>query len=109
MSLNPIQVAHVNGVIRPFLETLVGAKDAMDTFVAEYDALQDGPNALPEDATIMLDGADGTVSRVDAPLMTGAIIKTIRDRAASMSAVITPTEFAILIDLMVRDLASVRR
>lgn len=88
MPLNPVQVQHVNEVVRPFLETLIGAIDRMDTFVQEYDALQSGANALPTSALPLDDGPGGLAPRTDAPILTGAQVQIIRNRAASMSAVI---------------------
>lgn len=109
MPLNPVQVAHVGEVIRPFLETFVLGYDDFQTFVTEYDALQAGPNALPEDGTVLTDAPGGTEPRTDAPQLTGAQVKLLRDRVATMLAVMTPAEFEVLIDKMVRDLQTVRR
>lgn len=108
MPLNEVQVDHVNGVVRPFLERLILALDTIDTFVAEYDALQGGANALPTDGTVLDDGAGGTAPRTDAPQLTGAQVALLRDRAASMSAVLSASEKRTLIDKMVRDLATIR-
>ena len=102
MPVNPGQYAFINGAGRPFMETFIRGVYNLDDFVADYDALQASIDALPEDATALDDG------RTDAPALTGADLKNLRDFAANMSAVLTPAAKQILIGLMVRPLTKVR-
>ena len=101
MALNEVQHAFVNGAGRPHMETLVRILHQLDVFVADYDALQAGPDALPEDGTILDDG------RTDAPQLTGLHLKQLLDFSNNMSAIVGPTAKQVLIGLMVRDLNTV--
>ena len=103
MPLNPVQIAFLNEAARPHMETLVRNLHELDTWVADYDALQAGPDNLPEDGTVLDDG------RVDAPTLTGANVKALRDFSANMSAIVTPGARRVLIGLMVRSLGTVLR
>jgi len=102
MALNQVQQDFVNGAFRPFLETVIKFIHDADTFNADYNALQAGPDALPEDATVLDD--DGVAPRSDAPELTGLNVKQLNDFVASMSAVLTPTAKQVLIGKMVRSL-----
>ena len=103
MPLNEVQIAFLNEAARPHMETLVRNLHELDTWVADYDALQAGPDFLPEDGTVLDDG------RTDAPSLPGANVKALRDFSADMSAVVTPAAKQILISLMVRSLGVVLR
>lgn len=109
MALNQIQRDFVNGAARPHMETVVRILHELDTFVADYDALQASSDALPEDATVMDDNTSGTGPRTDAPQLTGALVKALRDYSAAMSAVVTANAKQTLIGKMVRALSVVLR
>jgi len=89
------------------METFIRAVHDLDVFVADYDAVQSSTDALPEDATVLDDA--GAVPRADAPELTGAELKTLRDLSAGMSMVLTPTVKQTLISRMVRSLNAVLR
>jgi len=103
MPLNEVQDAFLNNAGRPHMETVVRILHELDTFVADYDAIQGSADALPEDATVLDDG------RTDAPTLTGAQLKTLRDVSANMSAQINAATKGVLISKMVRALAVVLR
>lgn len=107
MALNQVQVTFVNEAVRVHMERFVLALEVLDTFAADYAAIQGSADALPEDATVMDDNAAGTAPRADAPQLTGAQIKTLNDLSVSMSAVVTPSVKTTLISKMVRPLAVV--
>lgn len=101
MPLTQVQNSFVNEAVRPHMETIVRILHELDTFVADYDAMQASPDALIEDATVLDDG------RPDAPALTGANLKSLRDFSANMSAVVTPAAKEVLVGKMVRSLAVV--
>ena len=101
MPLNQVQNSFVNEAARPHFETFIRVVHELDTFVADYDAIQGSADALPEDATVLDDG------RTDAPQLTGQDLKNLRDFSANMSAILTPTAKDALISKMVRSLAVV--
>jgi hypothetical protein len=109
MALNIVQRDFVNDAARPHMEQIVKALHVLDTFVADYDALQSSADALPVNSTVLDDGPDGTAPRDDAPVLTGGQVKALRDLSASMSAVIDAPTKEILISKMVRALAVVLR
>ena len=109
MPLNQVQIDFVNEAARPHLETFIRAVHELDTFVADYDALQGTADSIPEDATVLDDGDGGTAPRADAPTLTGADLKNLRDFSANASAVLTAPANAALIARMVRPLAVVLR
>jgi len=88
----------INEVARPHMETFIRAIHNFDSMVADYNALQAGPDALPEDAT------DVSTGRTDAPSLTGLDVKQLRDFSVAMSAVVSPAAKQVLIGLMVRPL-----
>ena len=103
MPLNPVQIAFLNEAARPHMETLVRNLHELDTWVADYDALQAGPDNLPQTTAILDDG------RADAPALTGANVKALRDFSENMSAIVTPGAKQVLTGLMVRSLSAVLR
>jgi len=107
MALNQVQVDFVNEAARPHMEEIIRALHVLDTFVADYDAIQGSADALPEDATVLDDGAGGTAPRTDAPQLTGVQVKTLRDLSNSMSAVVIQATKTVLISKMVRPLSQV--
>ena len=107
MALNQVQVDHINAAVRPHMEQIILALHVLDTFVADHDAIQAGSDALPEDATVLDDAGDAP--RDDAPQLTGAQVKTLRDLSAAMSAEISPAVKQTLISRMVRPLNAVLR
>ncbi len=107
MPLNRVQQDFVNEAARPHMEVIVRVLHELDTFVADYDALQGSVDALPEDATVIDDAGSGP--RTDVPGLTGAQIKTLRDLSAAMSAEVNPTTKDVLISKMVRALSAVLR
>lgn len=107
MPLNPVQVDFINQAARQHMETVVRILHELDIFAADYDALQGGVDALPEDGTVLDDAEGGAGPRADAPELTGLVLKQLRDFSASMSAVVTPTAKDTLISRMVRSLGVV--
>lgn len=107
MSLNPIQVQHINEVIRPAVESMVRALTKAELFVAEHEALQAGPDAIPETTDILDDAGDAP--REDAPVITGEFVKHLYDTAVALRGQVTEEEKKILIQKMVRSLAAVLR
>lgn len=101
MPLNPVQDKFVQEAARPHMETLIRILHELDTFIADYDALQGTSDALPEDATVLDDG------RVDAPALSGLNIKQLRDFSATMSADVSAVAKDVLISKMVRPLSMV--
>ena len=89
------------------METMVRILHELDIFIADYDALQAGVDAIPEDGTVLDDA--GSIPRVDAPELTGLIVKQLRDFSASMSVVVTAGAKETLISKMVRSLGVVLR
>lgn len=88
------------------MEEIIRAKHVLDTFVADYDALQATADALATDTTVLNDDTD-TTPRADAPQLTGADLQNLRDFSANMSAVIGAAAEQVLIGKMVRPLATV--
>lgn len=107
MALNQVQVKFINEAARVHMESIVKALHTLDTFVADYDALQATADALPEDATVMDDNTTGTAPRADAPQLTGLNVKQLRDFSASMSAVVNAAAKQVLVGKMVRPLGTV--
>ena len=101
MALNEVQNAFVQNAARPHMETIVRILHLLDTFPADYAALQAGPDALPTDAVALDD------ERTDAPALSGADIANLSTFSAAMSAVVGATAKEVLIGLMVRDLNTV--
>ena len=95
--MNQVQIDFINTAARPQMELLVRVLHELDTFVADYDALQGGPDAIAEDATVMDDNAAGDGPRDDAPTLSGEEVKTIRNLSASMSAEVSAPVKSILI------------
>ena len=108
MALNRVQKDHINGAVRPHMETLVRILHELDTFVADHDALQGSGDALEVNGTVMNDG-DGDNPRTDAPQLSGAQIKTLRDLSAAMSLEVNAATKAVLVGKMVRPLSAVLR
>ena len=109
MALNQVQVDFVNEVARPHFEAMVKMIDGLDIFIADYDAIQGSADALPEDATVLDDNADGTAPRADAPQLTGLLVKQLRNFSNTMSGTVNAAQKDILIAAMVRGLATVLR
>jgi len=107
MALNQVQQDFVNGAARPHMEVIVRVLHELDTFVADYDALQLSADALPEDVTPLDDA--GAAPRDDAPQLTGANVKALRDFSANMSLVVGGVAKTTLIAKMVRALSVVLR
>ncbi len=105
--MNQVQIDFINNTVRPQMETIIRDLHELDTFVADYDAIQAGSDAIPEDATVMNDNRTGDAPRSDAPELTGAQIKVLRDLSASMSAIIDGPTKQTLVSRMVRALATV--
>lgn len=105
MALNQVQADFVNNAARPHMEEVVKALHVLDTYVADYDALQASGDALPVDATVLDDAL--TAPRDDAPQLTGADLQNLRDFSANMSAVVGATAKQVLIGKMVRTLNNV--
>lgn len=105
--MNQVQVKFINEAARPHMEDIVRALHILDTFIADYDALQASTDALPEDTTVLNDNKTGDAPREDAPTLTGANVKALRDFSANMSAIVTPAAKTVLIGKMVRPLSVV--
>lgn len=109
MALNEVQVKFLNETARPFLETMVRILDDLDTFIADYDAIQAGSDALPTDATVLDDNVTGTGPRSDAPTWTGSNVAALRTYSASMRAVVNTAAEQVLVQKCVRPLAQIRK
>ncbi len=101
MALTTVQNKFVQEAARPHLEVMIRILHELDTYIADYDAIQASPDAIPEDTVDLDDG------RTDAPAITGADLKTLRDKGITMSAVITPAVKTALVGKMVRSLSTV--
>lgn len=105
MALNKVQQDFINNAARPHMETLVRILHALDTYAADYDALQSSSDALTISATILDDA--GASPRDDAPQLSGADLKTMKTLSTAMSAVINAGTKNVLISKMVRNLNTV--
>ena len=107
MALNQVQQDFVNNAARPHLEVMIRIIHQLDTFIADYDAIQATGDALPTDTTILDDA--GAAPRDDAPNLTGTDLANMKTFSANMSAVVGATAKNVLIGKMVRELSSVLR
>ena len=109
MALNPIQVAHVNEVIRPGIEQLLLAMHLLDTFNDEHTAFQASSDALPTDGTVLDDALGGVTPRADAPSLTGAQVDSLLTTTVAMRAQVNAAMKTILLQKAVRSLANILR
>ena len=107
MALNTVQQDFVNNAARPHMEVLVRILHELDTYIADYDAIQSTSDVLPTDANVLDDA--GISPRDDAPNLTGADLQTMRDLSANMSAISTGGVKTVLISKMKRSLSSILR
>lgn len=107
MALNQVQIDFTNNAARPHMEEIIRMVHVLDTYVADYDALQSTVDALPVDATELDDA--GATPRSDAPILTGADLANMRNFSSNMSAVIGTVAKETLIGKMKRNLNSVLR
>ncbi len=96
--LNEVQIAFVNEAARPHIEQIIKAIYRLDTFVADYDAIQATCEVLPIDGTVLDDG------RTDAPALTGADLVLLRNFSETMSGNVSAAAKEALIGKMVRSL-----
>ena len=107
MPLNQVQQDFVNNAARPHMEEMIRMVHVLDTYIADYDALQATADSLPIDATVLDDA--GATPRDDAPILTGADLQNMRNFSNSMSAVIGTAAKQTLVGKMVRNLNTVLR
>ncbi len=107
MALNQVQQDFINNAVRPHMEVMIRILHELDTFVADYNALQNSVDALPTDATILDDA--GAAPRTDAPQLTGSNLQSMGSLSTAMSAVINAATKDVLISKMVRNLNTVLR
>ena len=105
MALNQVQQDFVNNASRPHLEVMIRILHELDTFIADYDAIQASGDALPTDSTILDDA--GAAPRDDAPNLTGTDLANMKTFSANMSAIVGATAKQVLISKMVRSLNTV--
>lgn len=105
---NQVQRDFINNAARPHMEEMIRMIHVLDTYVADYNALQGSVDALGVDATILNDG-DDTTPRSDAPQLSGADLQNMRNFSENMSAVVGAIAKDQLISKMVRNLNSVLR
>jgi len=105
MALNQVQQDFINNAARPHMEVMIRVLHELDTFIADYDALQGSADALPTDATVLDDA--GATPRDDAPILTGADLQNMRNFSNTMSAVVGTAAKETLIGKMVRNLNTV--
>ena len=105
MALNQVQQDFINNAARPHMESMIRIVHELDTFIADYDALQATADALAVDAVVLDDA--GSAPRSDAPNLTGADIQNMRNFSQNMSLVIGNTAKTVLIGKMVRSLNTV--
>ncbi len=101
-----VQRDFINSAARPYMEVLIRILHELDTFIADYDALQGSADVLAVDSVTLNDDT-ATTARADAPILTGADIKAMRDLSSTMSATINGATKTILIGKMVRPLNTV--
>jgi len=107
MALNQVQQDFINNAARPHMEVMIRILHELDTYVADYDALQGSADALPIDATVLDDA--GAAPRDDAPILTGADLQNMRNFSENMSAPVGAVAKDVLISKMVRTLNSILR
>lgn len=103
MSLNLPQVAFVR-TSRQMIEYLIRVRTRLDAYVLDYDNQQ---VALPTDATVLDDSADGSTPRDDAPQLTGANVQSLRNFSAGMRDQINEVALDSLVELAVRDVNTI--
>lgn len=106
MPLNQVQVAFVRDVIRPMVEKLIRFRSELDAFVLDFDNQQ---TALPTNATVLEDNADGLTPRADAPNITGAQATSLRNFCLGMRDQITPANLNTLINVSARSVETILR
>ena len=104
-TLNEVQVAYVNEVVRPMIERLVRVYSQLDAFVLEAGNQQD---AIANTADQLAD-EDGSTARTDAPALTGQHVAQLLTFATNMRDQINGAALNTLIALMVRDYETVIR
>lgn len=102
MALNKVQQDFINSAARPHMETMIKILHDLDTFIADYDALQSGIDSISEVGTVLDDAGDNP--RSDAPQLTGSDVKSLYNLSVSMSAVVSSSVKTTLISRMVRSL-----
>jgi hypothetical protein len=105
MALNKVQQDFINNAARPHMEEMIRMVHVLDTYIADYNAIQASVDALPIDATILDDA--GASPRSDAPQLTGADLANMESFSTSMSAVVGAAAKQVLIGKMVRNLNTV--
>lgn len=107
MALNKVQQDFINNAARPHMEEMIRMVHVLDTYIADYDALQASGDALPTNATVLDDA--GAAPRDDAPQLTGEDLTNMRNFSNNMSLVVGAVAKETLIGKMVRNLNSVLR
>lgn len=105
---NQVQRDFINNAARPHMEEMIRMVHVLDTYVADYDALQASSDALPTNAVVLDDGTD-TTPRDNAPQLSGADLANMATFSANMSAVVGTVAKQTLIGKMVRNLNTVLR
>lgn len=105
MSLNKVQQDFINNAARPHMEEMIRMLHVLDTYKADYDALQSSVDSLPTDGTTLDDA--GSAPRLDAPVLAGSDLQTMGDLSADMSAIVAANVKSVLISKMVRNLNTV--
>ena len=105
VALNQVQQDFINNAARPHMESMIRILHDLDTFIADYDALQASVDALAT-TTVVLDDA-GASPRTDAPNLTGTDSQNMRNFSANMSLVVGAPAKQALIGKMVRNLNTV--
>jgi len=101
-----VQRDFINNAARPHMEVMIRILHELDTFIADYDALQGSTDVLATD-NVTLNDNDAATARSDAPTLTGADIAAMRNLSSTMSGAIVPATKTILIGKMVRPLNTV--
>lgn len=105
---NQVQRDFINNAARPHMEEMIRMIHVLDTYIADYNALQASADVLPTTAAILDDGTD-TAPRDDAPQLSGEDLANMATFSANMSAVVGAVAKQTLIGKMVRNLNSVLR
>lgn len=106
MALNQVQVKFVNEAVRPMIEKLILFRSQLDAFVLDFDNQQ---TALPTNATVLDDNADGSAPRADAPQIQGTHVSQLRTFCLNMRDQISGAALNTLVQLAVRDVDTILR
>lgn len=102
--LNQVQRDFVNGVARPHIEKLIEVYYLCDMFAKDYDNQQ---SAIAATADQLGDGEGGIAPRVDAPVLTGAQLQSLRTFSVNMRDQINAAALAQLIQAAVRSVKGI--